>query len=485
MSNKIGRNEPCPCGSGKKFKKCHLNKLQTPRDNPNLQRSIKERNIILYNAIVDIFGFNKGKTWSDFRREMSDDQVRELYKVYGWLWPLDTDIISLLPKPSKRLRGLYIGETKADLNSIVKNVVRYSLYTDDILIVNPFINPRILAPEVNPIEKPSLYKQDTLEMVYFLFILAPWIESGIVHMIPNPTDYDPQLRESVWSMAEKRWKDQKLKLSKETLAELEPRGKELLAKSMYRLPKDKLEITIRRALPDLSDDEVENQIAYTQELRRNNPLLLDQELPEEGELQIMRYGANLELGLFLSQLTGSYLYTDRRDQWHEILTAKQESSTKSDIWSPLTNSFQSLEFSFLDKIDPGFALSFKKEGRLEKFRNFLRKVWLGIEESSSPTIASKMAREFGDELQEQYGKTKEEWSQIDKDLIKFLTGSTGVVSVTDAIAKGGMNWQAPALGFCINGVLSLLKARTDRKNFRQNVPLAVFLDLEKKGKLLK
>ena len=24
--NKIGRNEPCPCGSGKKYKKCCLNK---------------------------------------------------------------------------------------------------------------------------------------------------------------------------------------------------------------------------------------------------------------------------------------------------------------------------------------------------------------------------------------------------------------------------------------------------------------------------
>jgi len=22
MSKKVGRNEPCPCGSGKKFKKC-------------------------------------------------------------------------------------------------------------------------------------------------------------------------------------------------------------------------------------------------------------------------------------------------------------------------------------------------------------------------------------------------------------------------------------------------------------------------------
>jgi len=25
---KIGRNEPCPCGSGKKFKKCHLESLK-------------------------------------------------------------------------------------------------------------------------------------------------------------------------------------------------------------------------------------------------------------------------------------------------------------------------------------------------------------------------------------------------------------------------------------------------------------------------
>jgi preprotein translocase subunit SecA len=26
QGRKVGRNEPCPCGSGKKFKKCHLNK---------------------------------------------------------------------------------------------------------------------------------------------------------------------------------------------------------------------------------------------------------------------------------------------------------------------------------------------------------------------------------------------------------------------------------------------------------------------------
>lgn len=28
---KVGRNDPCPCGSGKKFKKCHLGRpVETP-----------------------------------------------------------------------------------------------------------------------------------------------------------------------------------------------------------------------------------------------------------------------------------------------------------------------------------------------------------------------------------------------------------------------------------------------------------------------
>jgi uncharacterized protein YecA (UPF0149 family) len=27
VSNKIGSNDPCPCGSGKKYKKCCIDKL--------------------------------------------------------------------------------------------------------------------------------------------------------------------------------------------------------------------------------------------------------------------------------------------------------------------------------------------------------------------------------------------------------------------------------------------------------------------------
>lgn len=35
MKRKIGRNEPCPCGSGKKYKKCCLNKLESQRQSQN------------------------------------------------------------------------------------------------------------------------------------------------------------------------------------------------------------------------------------------------------------------------------------------------------------------------------------------------------------------------------------------------------------------------------------------------------------------
>ena len=30
MGKKIGRNDPCPCGSGKKYKKCCLGKEDNP-----------------------------------------------------------------------------------------------------------------------------------------------------------------------------------------------------------------------------------------------------------------------------------------------------------------------------------------------------------------------------------------------------------------------------------------------------------------------
>lgn len=483
MYMKPGRNDPCFCGSGKKYKKCCLFKVnrQQPEVNPLLSRSIKERNLILIHAVWDIFGFSKGKSWADIRKEMSDDQVRELYKVVGWLWPTNTDIVPLLPKPDKRLRGFYMGDMNPDLGAILQNIVRYSLYTDEILVVNPLMNPRCIAADYNPLEHPGLYKQDTLEMIYFILKLYPWIESGIVNMIPDPGDFDYQLRRSTWDMAKKRWEEQHLDLTEETKAKIKPRGLRMLEKTMYRLPDDKLTITIKRALPNLSDQQIKDQIEYVKRMRHNDPMMLDQELPDEGQMSINRNGSNLEMGMYIAQLTGSYLYTDLPEQWREILSSKQNPTSEGEMWSPLTKSFQSLEYSFLNNIDPKFAYDLKSEGRLENFRSFLRRIWVGINGNYSYDEAYKHARRFSEELQEEYTKAKEEWGKIDKELLKWVTGSGGLT----AIISGGMDWQMPALGFCITAVGKLLEAHTDRKNFKTNVPLSIFLDLDKKDKIFK
>lgn len=39
---KIGRNQPCPCGSGAKYKKCHLGRHYSPFQNPRVPPDVLE-----------------------------------------------------------------------------------------------------------------------------------------------------------------------------------------------------------------------------------------------------------------------------------------------------------------------------------------------------------------------------------------------------------------------------------------------------------
>src|SRR5580658_107296 len=146
-----GRNALCPCGSGKKFKHCHL---ENPED-IDRDMSIRNRNIITLNAAHDIFGFRRGRSWSDFKKNISGEQIREFYEVHASLWMPGTDWPSLMPNLDGKLAGLYLGEIRPELT--LRNITRFSLYSDTILVVNPFPNPNILKSEYNPIDNPNQY----------------------------------------------------------------------------------------------------------------------------------------------------------------------------------------------------------------------------------------------------------------------------------------------------------------------------------------
>lgn len=479
---KIGRNDRCPCGSGLKFKKCHMGKLLDIPPEPFKGRSIKERNVILLGAIVDIF-FGKGEDWNEMRTTLTEDKVRELYKIIAWLWPPQTDITPLLPKPDNTLRGLYTGDTRPQ--DVLQNIVRYSLYTEEILVVSPFLAPLTMKQEFSPLYNPGQYRQDTLELIYFALALAPWIEAGIVNMIPNPMDFDFQFRKQIYSMAKERFELNKEVYEPELRKFSKEEGKKEFKRMYMRFPEEYIRKRLKDFKPEATQKEIDDTVKYQLKQRRYDPFLLDEELSGNAEVKIKRIGANLELGLYLGQATGSYLYTNRQFQWKEIMLSKQQTSDDSDIWSPLTHAFQSLDFTFLNSVDAGFAYKLKEEGRLGRFRNYLRKVWNKIEEENTPAQANSAAREFSDELHEEYGKTKEEWAKIDKSILKFMIGATGVSTLLPPLITGGLDWKIPAFGFAIAGVGQLLSARYKRKEFKANVPLAVLLDLEKKNKILK
>jgi hypothetical protein len=98
----------CGCGQGKAFKDCCRLKPEALRPAWN-EKSIRERNLMLQNGIANVLELEPGKDWTEVRRELTDDKIAKIYQLYEGLWPLETDLLALLPKPDGVARALYSG----------------------------------------------------------------------------------------------------------------------------------------------------------------------------------------------------------------------------------------------------------------------------------------------------------------------------------------------------------------------------------------
>jgi hypothetical protein len=139
---KIGRNDPCPCGSGKKFKFCHDGRPGAIMR----EMTLAARNKATLNSAANIFGFSRGRSWADFKRRITGKEVRKFYEIQAQLWPPETNWISLIPPADEKLRALYLGEIEPQ--NIAANLVRYSLYSDELLIsgLPSFLTRILLRP---------------------------------------------------------------------------------------------------------------------------------------------------------------------------------------------------------------------------------------------------------------------------------------------------------------------------------------------------
>jgi hypothetical protein len=472
-----GRNDPCHCNSGKKYKKCCLDLDQAAEKRLRIARTpqtLREKNLTLLAAATEIFHLER--PWDKVKEGMSDARIRAFYEFVADLWPPDTPIETTLPAPEGNLRGLYLGENMPE--AMIENVFRFSLYADQIVLTHPFQNPNMIREQFNPIVHPEEWRIQTLRTVYQLHMIAPWIVAGIVMLIPDPGDFNFPLMMKMFKMAEAR-------LGKDFLTEkdVEESGyAEAMRRQFFLSPPDHLARMARKTIPGISDQEVEWMLKYAAEVRKNDPLLVNDTLDKmPGQMTMAKTGANLEMGLYICQNIGAFPYTNLSFRWKEILSVGKELDPVAQVWSPLTKAFQTLDFKFLNNVDSHFAVEMRNEGRLASFRAYLRKLWKTIDGDIDPGKAEKCALDFKDELTAEYDRAKADWNSIDRDLMKWaIPAIAGLMGSVGAIATGHLGLAVPTGGFAIQGVNELIQAQKKRAEFRLKTPMSVLIDLEGK-----
>ena len=338
--SKIRRNDYCGCGSGKKYKNCCRNFNNDLRTSWAVL-SIRERNLIFCNYLRNVTGLDNGKTWLDVRRELSIEQVLNIYAFYSQLWPLDTDIYALLPKSDGRYRGLYSGAI--DVRVIGNHALPMSSVFDELLIESPFVNPNCLNPDFSPLKTPEKYKYQVMKDTLFMLELEPYIRSGLVNLFPDPCDFDSYLMRSLLDLSNQRRSD-KSRICKQD-REL---GSMLFTQDMLNtitiLPNDaKLQFLMEEfGLPKIAATKVIEDLTNDAEA---SPLGMLQNSGEgdEGQLIQSRMGPNFEMSLFIAQATGSILVTDSCTRWEEVeKTQNRQKGIAIHPWSEATRQLNSL-----------------------------------------------------------------------------------------------------------------------------------------------
>ena len=319
--SELGPNDSCGCGSGKKYKKCCKRKPAKLRPSWKVL-SIRERNTAFFRGLNRILGIEGGKDWTDVRRELDESKVKEIHELYGFLWPPETDVFELLPKPDGSTRAVFSGLLDPRTTPFI--TANASLYFGELLVQNPFLNHNQVDKKFSPVEHPNNYLTQTLKNAFLFLQLFPLIKIGRINLFPDPCSVDPFLQRSMMEMAEER---SKVFAPAEHDREIFDRiHKEEFSQTLLMLPRDTQEGLLRQADPDAPDEVIRyclDHLAYSKE---NNPLVLLREDvygggEEGGQLMTLQMIPNFEMLLFVAQATGSFVVTDSLHRWSELQLA--------------------------------------------------------------------------------------------------------------------------------------------------------------------
>lgn len=349
-SRSLKTRDPCGCGSGRAFGACCERKHVALRPTW-VERSIRERNLMLFNGISEILGLTEDRDWVTVRREITDEKIKKVYGLYDALWPRETNLLAMLPKPDGTARAIYTGVVHP--SSISNCALGLSLYFDELLIEHPFIHPRTVKKDVSPLEHPKVYRQEFLKSVVLFMAVIPLIEQGLVTLFPDPCNFDLHLRDQMYEMAKFRSQGMSADPMEEAgLAEL---MKDEHKRNMFLLPRDALRHLVLGSSPELDEKTIEAFLDEFDMHREQDPLAVLQEGSldggrDGGQLTRCMMVPNFEITMYLAQATGSCIVTDSVFRWRELETAAGRGVQGAPPLTQLRASMEQADFVFPDDV---------------------------------------------------------------------------------------------------------------------------------------
>jgi hypothetical protein len=259
------------------------------------------------------------------RRELTDEKIAKIYGLYEGLWPLETDLLALLPKPDGEARAVYTGSIHP--SSITDFALAAPLYFGELIVAHPFVHSGVLKKEIRPTENPRSFRQEFLKTILLFLNVMPLVDLGLINLIPDPCDFDFHLREQMMRMAEDR--SSGLRFDPEQEPRVKKQLEEDTRRSIMLMPPDAMRKRLRKFMPDVDEQQVAATMRFAERKRELDPLAVLQEGSLEGgkgggQMNMLKLIPNFEITMYLAQATGACIVTDSAFRWTEVKRAMRQ-----------------------------------------------------------------------------------------------------------------------------------------------------------------
>lgn len=405
LRKNVGANDLCGCGSAYAFKDCCQPLPAAERPSWEVY-GLRERNLMLCNAVQGILGLSDGASWQDVRRNLSDDQIKRIHRAFASLWPEDTDLATLLPRPNPRvLRSVYMGFS--DPRTVEASVLGWLPFVDEIVLVNPFFLGTRMKPEFSPIESPAGHKMQTLKNVMLLMLLQPFLRAGLVHLVPDPGEVSAPLGHHVREVLTRRtegWRPPAGGGMRRFLKLAEEENRRFF----WMLPEESQRRFIAERMPEADAAVTDRLIASFKKQAEADPYALLQPIPlgKDGAQNQVFKGLNLEAALYVASLTGSIIHVDTEAHWAQLLNDAQPTGAPSQTaWAPVREALG--EISFPVELNTQRVAERLSSRSRPPIRSLLRR----IAESVSTPNTGRSPDELAKLIRQVRGKVEQAWKR--------------------------------------------------------------------------